>query len=78
MYFSCVFQLATEAQYKQCDATMTDLMGWLGNVEKRLANQETLRETVEELRKQTVSVKVLFIHKTSIIEIRSLYIVTDQ
>jgi len=33
-------------------------MGWLEEVERKLANQETLKESVEELRKQTLVVKV--------------------
>lgn len=53
-----IFQLATEAQYKQTSETVHNLTDWLGDIEKRLATQDTLRETVEELRKQTVTVKV--------------------
>lgn len=52
------FQLAIEAQYKQCDATINNLTNWLNDVERRLASQESLRETVEEIKKQTMIVKV--------------------
>lgn len=52
------FQLAIEAQYAQCDATINNLTNWLNDIERRLASQESLRETVEEIKKQTMTVKV--------------------
>jgi len=51
-------QLATEALYKNCDATVSNLSDWLTEVEKKLASQETFRETVEEIKRQTATVKV--------------------
>ena len=51
-------QLAIEAQYRNCDNAMTNLLDWLQDVERRLATQEVLKETVEELKRQTTTVKV--------------------
>ncbi|XP_035712122.1 microtubule-actin cross-linking factor 1 isoform X8 [Folsomia candida] len=50
-------RLAIEAQYAQCDATINNLTNWLNDIERRLASQESLRETVEEIKKQTMTVK---------------------
>jgi hypothetical protein len=62
-----ILQLAIEAQYKQCDATINNLTNWLNDVERRLASQESLRETVEEVKKQTIAVKVCKAEKNHIL-----------
>jgi len=47
-----------EEKYKLCDETLSKLLQWISEVENRLANQDTVKEDVEELRKQIIIMKV--------------------
>lgn len=41
-----------EERYKLCDDGMARLLVWISNVEAQLANQDTVREDVAELKNQ--------------------------
>ncbi|XP_047367848.1 microtubule-actin cross-linking factor 1 isoform X33 [Vespa velutina] len=43
---------AVEEKYKLCDETLSKLLQWISEVEDKLANQDTVREDIEELKNQ--------------------------
>lgn len=47
-----------EEKYKLCDESLSKLLQWISEVEDKLANQDTVKEDVEELRKQIITMKV--------------------
>jgi RAB protein geranylgeranyltransferase component A len=47
-----------EEKYKICDETLSKLLQWISEIENKLANQDTVKEDVEELRKQIFTMKV--------------------
>jgi len=47
-----------EEKYKLCDETLSKLLQWISEVEDKLANQDTVKEDIEELRKQIIIMKV--------------------
>jgi len=47
-----------EEKYKICDETLSKLLQWISEIENKLANQDTVKEDVEELRKQIFIMKV--------------------
>lgn len=49
-----------EERYKLCDDGMTRLLVWISNVEAQLANQDTVREDVAELKNQINVIRVRF------------------
>ena len=62
---SCAFlsvmlrlQQAMEERYKLCDDGMARLLVWISNVEAQLANQDTVREDVAELKNQINVIRV--------------------
>lgn len=58
VYIYLLVQLATEEKYRACTSTMNSLFDWLTEMEKRLGMQESVRETLEEIRTQLTIVKV--------------------
>nr|CAD7404991.1 unnamed protein product [Timema cristinae] len=48
---------AVEEKYRHCDETLSKLLSWLGEVEDRLANQDVVQESAEELRNQINTLK---------------------
>ncbi|XP_011865280.1 PREDICTED: microtubule-actin cross-linking factor 1 isoform X4 [Vollenhovia emeryi] len=48
---------AVEEKYKLCDETLSKLLQWISEVEDKLADQDTVKEDVEELRKQIIIMK---------------------
>ncbi|XP_028029404.1 dystonin isoform X13 [Bombyx mandarina] len=48
---------AVEEKYRLCDDTLSKLLEWIGNVEDRLANQEAVKEDIDELRNQINTLK---------------------
>lgn len=51
-------QQAMEERYKLCDDGMARLLVWISNVEAQLANQDTVREDVAELKNQINVIRV--------------------
>ena len=60
-----------EERYKLCDDGMARLLVWISNVEAQLANQDTVREDVAELKNQinvitvchsSITMAVVFLH----------------
>lgn len=51
-----------EERYKLCDDGMARLLVWISNIEAQLANQDTVREDVAELKNQinVIRVNILF------------------
>jgi hypothetical protein len=49
-----------EERYKLCDDGMARLLVWISNVEAQLANQDTVREDVAELKNQINVIRVIF------------------
>lgn len=47
-----------EERYKLCDDGMARLLVWISNVEAQLANQDTVREDVAELKNQINVIRV--------------------
>lgn len=47
-----------EEKYKLCDETLSKLLQWISEIEDKLANQDTVKEDVEQLRKQILIMKV--------------------
>jgi len=47
-----------EEKYKLCDETLSKLLQWISEIEDKLADQDTVKEDVEELRKQIIIMKV--------------------
>ena len=47
-----------EEKYKLCDDTINKLLAWVGETEKKLANQEPVKENVDKLRNQINVLKV--------------------
>ncbi|XP_046739118.1 dystonin isoform X41 [Diprion similis] len=43
---------AVEEKYKLCDETLTKLLQWISEVEDKLANQDVVKEDIEDLRNQ--------------------------
>jgi hypothetical protein len=52
-------QQAMEERYKLCDDGMARLLVWISNVEAQLANQDTVREDVAELKNQINVIRVI-------------------
>ncbi|XP_064074950.1 dystonin isoform X25 [Vanessa tameamea] len=50
---------AVEEKYRLCDETLSKLLEWIGIVEERLANQEAVKEDVDELRNQINVLKLI-------------------
>ncbi|XP_050356011.1 microtubule-actin cross-linking factor 1 isoform X18 [Nymphalis io] len=50
---------AVEEKYRLCDETLSKLLEWIGIVEERLANQEAVKEDVDELRNQINLLKLI-------------------
>ncbi|XP_024870325.1 uncharacterized protein LOC112467793 [Temnothorax curvispinosus] len=48
---------AVEEKYKLCDETLSKLLQWISEIEDKLANQDTVKEDVEQLRKQIIIMK---------------------
>ncbi|KZC14108.1 Dystonin [Dufourea novaeangliae] len=48
---------AVEEKYKLCDETSSKLLQWITEVEEKLANQENVKEDVDELRTQINAMK---------------------
>lgn len=51
-------QQAMEERYKLCDDGMARLLVWICNVEAQLANQDTVREDIAELKNQINVIRV--------------------
>lgn len=51
-------QQAVEEKYRLCDETLSKLLEWIAVVEERLANQEAVKEDIDELRNQINILKV--------------------
>lgn len=51
-------QQAVEEKYRLCDENLSKLLEWISIVEERLANQEGVREDMDELRNQINILKV--------------------
>lgn len=49
-----------EEKYRLCDETLSKLLEWIAVVEDRLANQEGVKEELDELRNQINILKVRF------------------
>lgn len=47
-----------EEKYKLCDETLSKLLQWISEIEDKLADQDTVKEDVEELRQQIITMKV--------------------
>lgn len=47
-----------EEKYRLCDETLSKLLEWIAVVEERLANQEAVKEDMDELRNQINILKV--------------------
>ena len=47
-----------EERYKLCDDGIARLLVWISNVEAQLANQDTVREDVAELKNQINVIRV--------------------
>lgn len=58
MLVVCVLQQAMIEKYKQCDATIVDMMDQVSEIERRLAEQEPVSENANGLRNQINTVKV--------------------
>lgn len=54
-------QQAMEERYKLCGDGMARLLVWISNVEAQLANQDTVREDVAELKNQINVIRVIFL-----------------
>lgn len=52
-------QRAMVEKYKQCDATVADMLDGIGDVERRLAEQQPVSENQQGLRNQINVLKVL-------------------
>lgn len=66
-----------EERYKLCDDGMARLLVWISNVEAQLANQDTVREDVAELKNQINVIRVIFKiipNHLSFIDFRKLYL----
>ncbi|CAH2249192.1 jg21743 [Pararge aegeria aegeria] len=50
---------AVEEKYRLCDETLSKLLEWIAVVEERLANQETVKEDMDELRNQINILKLI-------------------
>ena len=55
-----------EEKYRLCDDGIDRLLVWISNVESQLANQDTVREDVAELKNQINVIRVI-INKTRMI-----------
>lgn len=51
-----------EEKYRLCDETLSKLLEWIAVVEERLANQEAVKEDLDDLRNQINILKVSFCH----------------
>lgn len=58
MFVVCALQQAMIEKYKQCDATIVDMMDQVSEIERRLAEQEPVSENANGLRNQINTVKV--------------------
>jgi dystonin len=45
-------------KYRHCDESISKLLEWIADIEEQLANQDLLKETIEELKNQINDVKV--------------------
>lgn len=54
-------QQAVEEKYRLCDETLSKLLEWITSVEDKLANQEAVKEDMDELRNQINILKVTYI-----------------
>ncbi|CAK1543368.1 unnamed protein product [Leptosia nina] len=50
---------AVEEKYRLCDETLSKLLEWIAVVEERLANQEAVKEDIDELRNQINILKLI-------------------
>ncbi|XP_049879738.1 microtubule-actin cross-linking factor 1 isoform X17 [Pectinophora gossypiella] len=50
---------AVEEKYRLCDETLSKLLEWIAVVEERLANQEAVKEDLDELRNQINILKLI-------------------
>nr|XP_049701447.1 dystonin isoform X43 [Helicoverpa armigera] len=50
---------AVEEKYRLCDETLSKLLEWIAVVEERLANQEAVKEDMDELRNQINILKLI-------------------
>ncbi|XP_070510259.1 microtubule-actin cross-linking factor 1 isoform X16 [Cardiocondyla obscurior] len=48
---------AVEEKYKLCDETLSKLLQWISEIEDKLADQDAVKEDIEELRKQILIMK---------------------
>ena len=52
-----------EERYRLCDDTLTELLSWIGEIEKRVTNQDVVQEDLNQLRNQINILKVItYIH----------------
>ena len=63
-----------EERYKLCDDGMARLLVWISNVEAQLANQDTVREDVAELKNQINVIRVRFYFSTNVFLIFDYFI----
>lgn len=47
-----------EEKYRLCDETLSKLLEWIAGIEERLANQDSVKEDMDELRNQINILKV--------------------
>jgi hypothetical protein len=59
LYYSIgTLQQAMEERYKLCDDGLARLLVWISNVEGQLANLDTVREDIAELKNQINVIRV--------------------
>ena len=59
LYYSIgTLQQAMEERYKLCDDGLARLLVWISNVEAQLANLDTVREDIAELKNQINVIRV--------------------
>jgi hypothetical protein len=60
---SVALQEALMEKYRHCDESISKLLEWIADIEEQLANQDLLKETIEELKNQINDVKVILFVK---------------
>ena len=62
-----------EERYKLCDDGITRLLVWISNVEAQLANMDTVREDIAELKNQINVVRVMPRHQYRLASLSCLF-----
>ena len=62
-----------EERYKLCDDGITRLLVWISNVEAQLANMDTVREDIAELKNQINVVRVMPRHRYRLASLSCLF-----